>query len=280
MLRRLWLSARESQFVAGMVTLGGLGLGVIGGLLLTVLSVVANHQLETHRIFITPYSRSSSAVAMERVRLNLQELSEYQKSPTPALAAAEPYPGLPVLAGNTGRRTGWAAPDSPFAQCIDKLMKPDSGEDAVKAAVQLLAWQFSLSELDARGLVFDTMVSVCQKKAGEDGKLGGYFHQSLRNAARNFRRRFWRDGKQCSLEIVPILEFEVDDGRTWDFTDPFTARHAFCSLPDLDQALIKERVVVGRSFAEIGTMYDLSENGAQKAFDRAMTRLRKLFEKN
>ena len=279
MLRQMWKAARQSQFVAGMVTLGGLGVSAIGGLLLTVLGVLAGHQLEQHKISLLPH-HSPSDSGIEQARLALQEVSRYKKNTTPALAAGDPEPGLPALSDTNDRRTGWAAADSPlFAKCIDKMMKPDTGEDALKTNAQWLAWQFSLSELDARGLVIDTMISVCRKKPTEAERLAGYFQRSLRNAARNFRRRFWREAKECSIEIVPVLELEASDDSTWDFSDPLTARQAFCKLSELDQTLIKERVVMGRSFVEIGDLYDMSDNKAQKAFDRAMSRLSELFEK-
>lgn len=279
MLRRLWRGARQSQFVAGMVTLGGLGLGITAGLLLTILSVKAERELRHVRFSIASHPAAISNSAIEQVRVTLFDLSEYQKEPRPALAASA-SPAVPVLADSSGRRTGWSTPASPsFARCIDQLMKRDIDSDPVKQVAQQLAWRFSLNEHDARGLVIDTLVSVCERKAGETDSLAAYFARSLRNAALNFRRRFLRDGKQCSIEIVPVMEVEADDG-PWDFRDPFAARQAFCKLEELDQALIKERLSVGHTFAEIGELYDMSENGAQKAFDRAIQRLRKNFEKN
>lgn len=280
MLRRLWQGARQSQFVAGMVTLGGLGLGLAGGLLLTILGVMAERELRHVRFSIASHPAATSDSAIEQVRVTLFDLSEYRRDKRPALASSS-SPAVPVLADSSGRRTGWSAPASPsFARCIDQLMRRDINSDPVRQAAQQLAWRFSLNEQDARGLVIDTLVSVCQQKAGETHSLAAYFARSLRNAALNFRRRFLRDGKQCSIEIVPVMEVEAEEGRPWDFTDPVAARQAFCKLEELDQALIKERLSVGRSFAEIGALYDMSENGAQKAFDRAIQRLTKNFEKN
>lgn len=281
MLRRLWQGARQSQFVAGMVTLGGLGLGVAGGLLLTILGVVAARQLEHVTFSSASHPAATSNAAIEQVRVTLLDVSEFRRDARPALVSAPPSPAVPVLADSSGRRTGWSTPASPsFARCVDQLMKRDSYSDPVKQAAQQLAWRFSLNEQDARGLVIDTLVSVCERKAGDTDSLAAYFARSLRNAALNFRRRFLRDGKQCSIEIVPVMEVEAEDGRPWDFTDPAAARQAFCKLEELDQALIKDRLFVGRNFAEIADLYDMSENGAQKAFDRAIQRLRKNFEKN
>lgn len=263
-----------------MATFGGLAFGLAGGLLLLGFGAVVSHKLGQQDMVVSPEESRPGDSTMERARLVLHELSKDKNRATPMLSAAASPSGLPALAGSGGRRAGWTVPSSPlFANCVDQLMKRDTDVDPIKTAAQRLALRFSLNELDARGLVFDTLVSVCQQKATETDELAGYFARSLRNAAINFRKRFLRAGRQCSIEIVPAIRYEADGDQSWDFSDHLATHEEFCRLPALDQELIKERVVMGRSFVEIGALYDMSDNAAQKAFNRAMKRLSELSEK-
>jgi DNA-directed RNA polymerase specialized sigma24 family protein len=264
--RVLWRGSVRSPFVAGSVATitGTLGLFYLLSMLLlaqTAKSQLADALADTPQLTTTP----NPPVSLDEVRQALAEFGETRQ------------PSSPPALSDGGSSMPAALVSSPaFAQCIDSLMAPDTKGDPVRLATAYLTTAFSMNGFDARTLVFDTLVSVCLRKAG-DTELKGYFWRALGNAARNFHRRYLRPSRHCSLELASLDQLEATPASA-DYESRLAARGAFCRLQAVDQGLILQRVVEEKSFREIGDAFDLSENAAEKAFNRAMKRLRRLYE--
>jgi len=73
-----------------------------------------------------------------------------------------------------------------------------------------------------------------------------------------------------------------DETSGWHYTDATEqrAQKAFCELDEVDQAIIQAWVLQDLTFRQIGDIIGLGEDGARKAFDRAVRRLKEKFEKS
>lgn len=213
----------------------------------------------------------------------------------PPSTPAPPPDGIPAGASGGDSPVAAASADSalplinisfgpPFARCVDGLTKQSEDDNPIQQHVARLVASFRISEYDARSIVIETLVSVCLKK-GEDGeepqRLRRYLSRSITNAARNFVNRHLNQRRVCSIELVPVLDIP-EEREFWHFAgDAETrAQQAFCSLSELDQAVIQARVMRELTFGQIGEIIGLSEDGARKAFDRAVRRLKEKFEKS
>lgn len=168
----------------------------------------------------------------------------------------------------------------PFAVCVDRLTARDQQGDPIELHMRRIMARFDISEHDARAIVMETLVSVCMKKGEDREDLRRYFWRSVSNAARNYLSRHLNGRRTCSIELVPVVDLP-DEQESWRYVDDTETRaqRAFCELSEIDQALIQARVVRGLKFAEIGALVELSEDGARKAFDRAVRRLKEEFKR-
>jgi RNA polymerase sigma factor (sigma-70 family) len=169
----------------------------------------------------------------------------------------------------------------PFAKCVDRLTQRSPDDDPIQREVARIVRRFGISEHDARALVIETLVSVCLKKGEDREDLRRYLKRSITNAARNFLTRYLHRHRTCSIELVPVIDFP-DETSIWRYTDDTETRaqKAFCALDELDQAIIQARVMRDLTFRQIGDIIGLGEDGARKAFDRALRRLKEKFEKS
>lgn len=207
-------------------------------------------------------------------------------------AAPVPAPSVTPAAASEGESLPAAAAEEseaplldlsfgpPFAKCVDRLTQRSTDDDPIQREVARIVRRFGISEHDARALVIETLVSVCLKKGEDNEDLRRYLQRSITNAAHNFRSRHLNRSRTCSIELVPVVDFPDDSG--WHFADDTETRaqQAFCSLSELDQAIIQARVMRELTFRQIGDIIGLTEDGARKAFDRALRRLKEKFEKS
>ena len=203
-------------------------------------------------------------------------------TPTPAAAipAETSEPAAPTEPTETDEPFLGLSFGPPFAGCVDRLTERNEHGDPIEQHIRRLMARFGISAHDARAVVFETLVSVCMKKAEDREDLSRYFWRSVTNAARNFLSRHLNGRRTCPIELVPVVDFP-DDQDAWRYVEDTEqrAQRAFCSLSDIDQAIIQARVVRGLKFAQIAALVDLSEDGARKAFDRAIRRLKENFQK-
>lgn len=169
----------------------------------------------------------------------------------------------------------------PGATCVDRLTEKKFEGDPILLHTRRIMARFGISEHDARAVVIETLVSVCAQKADDREDLSRYFSRSVTNAARNFVTRQLNGRRLCSIELVPVIDYP-DESNDWHFANETEqrAQQAFCKLSELDQAIIQARVLEDLKFWQIGEMVGLGEDGARKAFDRALRRLKENFEKN
>lgn len=169
----------------------------------------------------------------------------------------------------------------PFANCVDRLTERKENVDPIEWQIRRLTGRFGISEHDARAIVLETLVSVCMSKAEDREDLSRYFMRSATNRAYTFVNRRTNQGRVCSIELVPVLDVP-DESDGWHFAEQTEqrAQKAFCELSELDQAIIHARVIEDLKFSQIGEMIGLSEDGARKAFDRALRRMKENFHKN
>ena len=169
----------------------------------------------------------------------------------------------------------------PFAGCVDRLTQRTPDDDPIQREIARVMARYGVSAYDARVLVIETLVSVCMKKGEDREDLRRYLTRSISNAARNFLTRHLNQRRTCSIELVPVVDYP-DDTSGWRYADEAEqrARRAFCDLSEIDQAIVQARVMQELTFGQIAEQIGLSEDGARKAFDRAVRRLREKFEKN
>lgn len=168
----------------------------------------------------------------------------------------------------------------PFASCVDRLTRRSADDDPIQREIARIMRRFTISEHDARAVVIETLVSVCMKKGEDREDLRRYLQRSITNAANNFRNRHLSGSRTCSIELVPVVDYP--DESSWHFADETEqrAQKAFCDLSELDQAIIQARVLRELTFRQIGEIVGLGEDGARKAFDRAVRRLKEKFNKS
>jgi RNA polymerase sigma factor (sigma-70 family) len=162
------------------------------------------------------------------------------------------------------------------------LMKRRPDGDPIERHVRRLMTRFRELDRDkAHAIVIDALVSVCLKKADDQEDLSRYFSRSVTNAAINYVTRHLAKLRACSIEMVPVVDYP-DESDGWHFADDTEqrAQNAFCKLSELDQAVIHARVVEELTVPQIGEIIGLSEDGARKAFDRALRRLKENFQKS
>ena len=199
-------------------------------------------------------------------------------APSQRLSAASTVPGLGPGSGSAGK---FPIGSKPFAKCIDTFLDKTSDRDFVLYWSVDLARRFGLSVFDAKGLVLDTLLSVCRQKADDLGDLSGYFQRSLTNAARNYYRRLRRgQSRQCEFEQVYVLATGEADDPERDLELQVNVRQAFCRLRQRDRGLIQARIGENLSFRDIGDEEGMSADTARVAFNRAMERLCQESEKN
>lgn len=188
-------------------------------------------------------------------------------------AAAAPTDSGPLFLGLTM--------GPPFANCVDRLTERKENVDPIEWQIRRLMNRFGISEHDARAIVLETLVSVCMSKAEDREDLSRYFMRSATNRAYTFVNRRTNRGRVCSIELVPVLDVP-DESDGWHFAEQTEerAQKAFCELSELDQAIIHARVIEDLKFGQIGEMIGLTEDGARKAFDRALRRMKENFHKN
>ena len=205
-----------------------------------------------------------------------------QPSASPASAAAIPVDAAEPTLAQTDSNEPFLGLSfgPPFAACVDRLTEPDQSGDPIDRQIRRITTGFRMSEHDARAIVIETLVSVCMKKGEDREDLRRYFWRSVSNAARNYLSRHLNGRRTCSIELVPVVDFP-DEQQTWRYADEAETRaqRAFCELSEIDQALLQARVVHGLKFSQIAESLGLGEDGARKAFDRALRRLKENFQK-
>lgn len=207
-------------------------------------------------------------------------------------AAPAPAPEVTPAAASEGESLPAAAAEGseaplldlsfgpPFAKCVDRLTQRSMDADPIQREVTRIVRRFGISEHDARALVIETLVSVCLKKGEDRENLRRYLQRSITNAARNFVTRHQNRRRTCSIELVPVIDYP--DETSWHYADDTEQRaeRAFCELDEVDRAIIQARVMRDLTFRQIGDIIGLGEDGARKAFDRALRRLKEKFEKS
>lgn len=208
--------------------------------------------------------------------------------PAPERTVENPPPASPPI---EAAAADTADPDAPLweisfgpasTKCIDKLMKRRADGDPIEQHVLRLMRRFNELDRDkAHAIVIDALVSVCLKKADDPEDLSRYFSRSVTNAALNYVTRHLAKLRACPIEMVPVVDYP-DESDGWHFADDTEqrAQRAFCKLSELDQAIIQARVVEELTFGRIGEVIGLTEDGARKAFDRALQRLKENFQKS
>lgn len=271
--RTLWDQARQSQFRAGLIASAGFIFGISGALIMLGFYTAAKAHIDRNPVVISVHEAPRASSAREELRLALAQIV----APSPRLSASSSVPSLGLGPGSTAR---FPVGSRPFARCIDTFLDKSRDTDFVVAWSLELARRYDLSIFDAKGLVLDTLLSVCRQKADDPGDLSHYFQRSLTLAARNYYKRLRRgQNRQCQFEQVYILSTGEPDDPERDLDLQINARNAYCRLRQRDQGLIHARVVENLSFREIGEEEGLSADTTRVAFNRAMDRLREEVEK-
>lgn len=197
--RTLWSQSRQSQFRAGLVAASGFILAIAGGLLLLGFHAALKARVDQDPVVISVHSTPASSSSSEELRLMLKQIA----APSQRLSATSSVPGMGM---GPGRTENFSVGSKTFAQCIDTFLDKTSKRDFVGEWSSNLSGRFGLSLFDARGLVLDTLLSVCSKKADDPDNLSGYFQRALTNAVRSYyKQRNRGQTRQCEFELVYVL---------------------------------------------------------------------------
>ena len=173
--------------------------------------------------------------------------------------------------------------DAELLRCYAKLRQEDAFTELVQRHVNLV-WGTAkriTGEAELACDVSQLVFSDLAKKADalpHGTVLPGWLHRAACHAAKNAVRGNARrnEREKQAMELHALIN---DDGKDSRDADELQAilDDALAELPDLDRDAVLLRYFAKKSFAEIGTVIQSSEDAAQKRLSRALDKMRDFF---
>jgi RNA polymerase sigma factor (sigma-70 family) len=158
--------------------------------------------------------------------------------------------------------------ESAFADLVQRHV------DAVYSAVLRIVRDRSMAE-DLTQQVFLALAANASKLSGHPA-LCGWLHRTARNLSAKALRTEARRRKREDEAVR--MQQDIEPDRIWTTLEAHLDE-ALCSLSDQDRDAVLLRFFHGQSAREIADIVSITEAAAQKRVNRALERLRRIFER-
>jgi DNA-directed RNA polymerase specialized sigma24 family protein len=160
-----------------------------------------------------------------------------------------------------------------FSECVDDLSQPGEQGDPFDYAILGVQRVYGFQPLEAREIVYDTLVAVCVMSAKKEiENLESYFmgslnHEASRRAKQKARWVSWKENLDSSRDPAPPSD--SDEGLD---VDPQVIESCLKELSLFEQELIRFRIYQDLTWEQISARIGrkMSARTAKRQFDAAM----------